>query len=71
MILRMLTFWRRRRSALEAVADDWIDRHGRHAASLARMRSIDAYLLGDLAEQERWSRVREMIEDKLPEQRLE
>jgi hypothetical protein len=27
------------------------------------MRSMDAYLLGDLPEQERWGKIREVIED--------
>lgn len=44
-------------------ADEWIVRHGRFALPLARIRAIDAYLLGDLYEQERWSRIREMIEE--------
>jgi hypothetical protein len=44
-------------------ADEWIARHGRFALPLARIRAIDAYLLGDLREQEHWSRIREMIED--------
>lgn len=39
-------------------------RHGRRARLLARMRSIDAYLMGDLAEQERWGRIREMIDER-------
>jgi hypothetical protein len=63
--------WRRRRSSVEATADDWAARHGGRAASLARMRSIDAYLLGDLVEQEHWARVRELLEDRFPEQRRE
>jgi len=60
------TWWRarrRKRVALEIAADEWIARHGRFALPLARLRAIDAYLLGDLREQERWSRIREMIED--------
>jgi len=28
---------------------------------------MDAYLLGDLAEQERWSRIRELIEEREPD----
>jgi hypothetical protein len=39
-------------------------RHGPFAADLARTRSVDAYLLGDLEEQERWGRIREMIEER-------
>jgi hypothetical protein len=67
----MLRWWRARRrreamleAALAAAAEAWIARHGPHARQLARMRSIDAYLLGDLAEQERWSRIREMIDER-------
>ena len=44
-------------------ADEWIARHGRFALPLARIRAIDAYLRGDLRDQEHWSRIREMIED--------
>ena len=44
-------------------ADAWIARHGRFALPLARLRAIDAYFLGDLREQEHWSRIREMLED--------
>jgi hypothetical protein len=39
-------------------------RHRRYARALARLRSMDAYLLGDLAEQERWGRIREMIDER-------
>jgi hypothetical protein len=63
----MLRSWwrarRRKRRAIEMAADEWIARHGRFALPLARIRAIDAYLLGDLREQEHWSRIREMIED--------
>ena len=63
----MLRAWwrarRGRRRALEMAADEWIARHGRFALPLARIRAIDAYLRGDLREQEFWSRIREMIED--------
>ncbi len=67
----MLRWWRARRrreatleAALLAAAEAWMARHGPHARHLARMRSMDAYLLGDLAEQERWSRIREMIDER-------
>jgi hypothetical protein len=63
----MLRDWlmarRRRRRALEMAADEWVARHGRFALPLARLRAVDAYLLGDLREQEHWSRIREMIEE--------
>jgi hypothetical protein len=63
----MLRAWlrarRRRQRSLEMAADEWIARHGRFALPLARLRAIDAYLLGDLREQEHWSRIREMIEE--------
>jgi hypothetical protein len=45
-------------------ADEWILRHGRFARPLARLRALDAYLLGDLREQEHWSRIREMLEER-------
>lgn len=45
-------------------ADAWIARHGRFARSLAGWRSMDAYLLGDFEEQERWGRIRELIEER-------
>jgi hypothetical protein len=59
----MLGWWRnrRRRNQLAADISNWIARHGFYARRLARQRSIDAYLLGDLAEQERWGRIRESI----------
>ena len=59
-------WWRarkRRERALERTAARWLARHGRFARKLAGVRSMDAYLLGDLEEQERWGRIREMIED--------
>ena len=62
----MLRWWkarRRREDAVEISAKEWMARHGRHARLLARLRSMDAYLLGDLAEQERWGRIREMIDE--------
>jgi len=63
----MLRAWwrarRRKRKVVEMAADEWIARHGRFALPLARVRAIDAYLLGDLQEQEFWSRIREMIEE--------
>jgi hypothetical protein len=45
-------------------AEEWMARHGRYARALARIRSMDAYLLGDLAQQEWWGRVREMIDER-------
>jgi hypothetical protein len=63
----MLRWWRarrRRQKALEEQAEEWMARHGPFAAGLARTRSLDAYLLGDLEEQERWGRIREMIEER-------
>jgi len=58
-------WWRARRQkqdALEIAAALWILRHGRFARRLAGVRSMDAYLLGDLSEQERWGKIRELIE---------
>jgi hypothetical protein len=63
----LLNWWRakrRRQRALEASADNWLARHGRFARKLAGLRSMDAYLLGDLQEQERWGRIREMIDER-------
>lgn len=63
----MLRWWRtrrRREEALEATASEWMRRHGRRARSLAGWRAIDAYLLGDLREQQRWNRVRALIEER-------
>ena len=54
---------RRRQSALQIAAAHWLLKHGRFARRLAGLRSMDAYLLGDLAEQERWGKIRELIED--------
>ena len=59
-------WWRTRRQREDAIARDaarWILRHGRFARKLAGLRSMDAYLIGDLREQERWGRIRELIED--------
>jgi hypothetical protein len=64
MLLRWLRARRRRRKSIEMAADEWIARHGRFALPLARLRAIDAYLLGDLREQEHWSRIREMLEEQ-------
>jgi hypothetical protein len=67
MLRDWLTARRRKRRAIEMAADEWVARHGRFALPLARLRAIDAYLLGDLSEQEHWSRIREMLvedEDK-------
>jgi hypothetical protein len=64
----MLRWWRARRrrlESIEATADDWIARHGRRARRLARLRSMDAYMLGDLEEQERWGLIREAIDQRL------
>jgi hypothetical protein len=59
-------WWRARQQREDAIlteAAQWISRHGRFARKLAGMRSMDAYLLGDLPEQERWGKIREAIED--------
>jgi hypothetical protein len=67
----MLRWWRARRrqeESLEAHAERWLARHGRHARGLASLRSIDAYLIGDLSEQERWGRIRELIEEQQEEE---
>jgi hypothetical protein len=63
----MLRWWRERRlsrKSIEADATLYMARHGRYARTLARLRSIDAYFLGDLIEQERWGRIREEIEER-------
>lgn len=64
----MLRKWwisrRQRRKALETAADQWLARHGRFARKLAGLRSMDAYLLGDLPEQERWGQIRELIDER-------
>ena len=64
----LLAWWRRRRLKRKSDRNGcrrvWIARHGQFALPLARLRAIDAYLLGDLREQEHWSRIREMIEDE-------
>jgi hypothetical protein len=63
----MLRKWwrarRQRQATLETAAALWLLRHGRFARRLAGLRSMDAYLLGDLPEQERWGKIREMLED--------
>ena len=63
----MLRRWwrarRQRQKAVETAAALWLFKHGRFARRLAGVRSMDAYLLGDLSEQERWGKIRELIED--------
>jgi hypothetical protein len=62
----MLRWWRSRRlarKALEGQAREWRARQGRYASPLARERSIDAYLVGDMREQERWARIRALIDE--------
>jgi hypothetical protein len=62
----MLRWWRSRqlaRKALEGEARDWSARQGRYASPLARERSIDAYLVGDMREQERWAQIRALIDE--------
>jgi hypothetical protein len=63
----MLRWWgakrRQRQAAIRAAADAYMDRHGWHAYRFAGDRAIDAYLLGDLAELERWSDIRAVIRD--------
>jgi hypothetical protein len=64
MLLRWWRAKRRRQRALEKSADGWRARHGRFAGELAGIRSMDAYLLGDYQEQERWGRIRELIDER-------
>jgi hypothetical protein len=66
ILLRWLNNRRRKREALDAAAEGWIARHGPHARDFASDRSMDAYLLGDFSEQEKWSEVRELIDEKQP-----
>lgn len=64
MLFNWLKARKQRRKALQEAADEWIARHGRFARSLASWRSMDAYLLGDLEEQERWGKIRELIDER-------
>jgi hypothetical protein len=64
MLRRWLQARRRRRQALENAAAEYRARHGAYARGLAGQRSLDAYLLGDFDEQERWGRIREEIHEK-------
>ena len=64
MLRRWLQARRARRQALENAADEWRSRHGEYARRLAQTRSLDAYLLGDFEEQERWGLIREHIQEK-------
>ena len=64
----MRRWWRarrERRAAIEAAAATWMARQGWHAYKSAGERAIDAYLLGDLAELERWSAIRAIIRDEM------
>ena len=51
--------------SVEAQADLWMARHGPYAFRLAGERAMDAYLVGDLAEQERWHAIRGAILDRV------
>ena len=57
--------WRRRAPSVEAQADAWMARHGPYAFRLAAERAVDAYLLGDLPEQERWHAIGQEILDRV------
>jgi hypothetical protein len=63
----MFHWWRKRQRqrAIEADADAYMARHGWHAYRLAGDRALDAYLLGDLAELERWSDIRALIREEV------
>ena len=66
--------WARKRRAeiVDSETDAWMDRHGPHAYKLAGERAMDAYFLGDLAEQERWHEIRGTILDRVaPEASIE
>ena len=56
-MLRWWSRWRGRETSVEEQADAWMVRHGPYAFRLAGQRAIDAYLVGDLREQERWHAV--------------
>ena len=64
----MRRWWRarrERRAAIQAAAETWMTRQGWYAYSSAGERAIDAYLLGDLAELERWSAIRAIIREEM------
>jgi hypothetical protein len=57
---------------VEAETDAWMDRHGYYAYRLAGERAMDAYMLGDLVEQERWHDIRGTILERIaPEAGME
>ena len=64
-MFRWLKARRRRVEVVEAETDEWLGRHGRFAYRLAGQRAMDAYFLGDLAEQERWHDIRGTILDRV------
>jgi hypothetical protein len=71
-MLRWLKGKRRKEEAVASETDAWMVRHGRFAYRLAGERAMDAYLLGDLTEQERWHDIREEILERVaPEASVE
>ncbi|HWT29421.1 MAG TPA: hypothetical protein VN240_00160 [Propylenella sp.] len=58
-------FKRQRVNPALVEADAWLARHGFYAYRMAGDRAIDAYCLGDFAEQERWHEIRAIILDRI------
>jgi hypothetical protein len=67
-MLRWLLARNLKGAVVEAETDAWMDRHGRFAYRLAGERAMDAYFLGDLAEQERWHEIRGTILERVAPQ---
>ena len=64
----MFRWWsrsRRRALSVEAQADAWMARHGPYAFEFAAQRALDAYIVGDLPEQERWHAIGREILDRV------
>ena len=60
--------WFKRRGGAESIkadADAWMARHGVYCYELAGQRALDAYLVGNLIEQERWNAIRREILERV------
>jgi len=60
-VFRWWWLWRKERERIERDAIELMEQHGDQAYYIARERMADAILLGDTAENIRWTRVRKHI----------
>lgn len=60
----MIKWWRRRREENDRIdreATELIEQHGDQAFYIARQRMVEAMIIGDIAENTRWTRIRQRI----------